>query len=559
MLKGTYEHADTFIQRDVNPVGIWRPVKLGLHKGLRSAERAAIDTSVTENSSARVSVSWPVILDDERGKADFTVRILSDACGTTAAHVSKRVDLGPGRSDLSASVSLDSPKLWSTWDRGEPNLYRAELCVQAPGMAPLRASETFGIRTVELRRSDRETTFLLNGRPIFLRGTNYFPDAYLSALDRSRYERDLSAIVRAGMNAVRVHVHVENEEFYELCDRMGLVVMQDSDLNWLYPTSESFCRRAVSVFEAMIKKLRNHPSVICWVCQNEPHGRAESRMHKLRPGPQLQEAATRLTPSHPVIRSSDVDDPHSGDSHNYTGSLNGHDSHYTDILGAEEKLNTEFGFDAPPSAEQVRQVPEITERLARVLPHVAELHNYQYRLTKHYIEHYRVQKYDPCSGYFQFMWIDLCPQSFYGIYDWWGLPKAEGLGGGLRALKESNMPVAVFLANEQRPVTLWVVNDTLDDLGECSLDWLVKGDDDTIAGSGETAVRIDPDSRVRAGDLALPLSPEDCREVTLTLRDPNGTVLAWNLYTDPFKHPPHPEGHPHRVDHEIGIRLYWGG
>jgi len=61
---------------------------------------------------------------------------------------------------------------------------------------------------------------------------------------------------------------------------------------------------------------------------------------------------------------------------------------------------------------------------------VAELHDYQYRLLKYYIEHYRIQKYSPNAGYFQFMWIDLSPQSFYGIYDYWGNAKTEGLGGG---------------------------------------------------------------------------------------------------------------------------------
>ena len=46
LLKGSYEHADTFVQRDVNPVGIWRPVRLILHDGLRSASEPAIETRI---------------------------------------------------------------------------------------------------------------------------------------------------------------------------------------------------------------------------------------------------------------------------------------------------------------------------------------------------------------------------------------------------------------------------------------------------------------------------------------------------------------------------------
>jgi beta-mannosidase len=140
-----------------------------------------------------------------------------------------------------------------------------------------------------------------------------------------------------------------------------------------------------------------------------------------------------LDPNRPAIKNSQSrDDPESGDGHDYRGSLSR--GRYTDIFDSKEKLSTEFGVDAPPSADSARLVPRIAERLKEVLPRVAELHDYQYRLIKYYVEHYRIQKYTPNSGYFLFMWIDFCPQSFYGIYDYWGRPKAEGIGGGLRAL-----------------------------------------------------------------------------------------------------------------------------
>ena len=66
-------------------------------------------------------------------------------------------------------------------------------------------------------------------------------------------------------------------------------------------------------------------------------------------------------------------------------------------------MSTEFGVDAPPVPSQARLVPEIASRLRDVLPRVAQLHDYQYHLLKYYMEHYRMQKYAPCGGYFQFM------------------------------------------------------------------------------------------------------------------------------------------------------------
>ena len=557
LLKGTYEHADTFIQRDVNPIGIWQPVTLTSHGALRSAGRPVVDPRVDARSAAAVSVSWPVVLDGQPAEAVWSVTIRSEEDGHEVAASRREIFLPSGPSVVSASVSVEQPTLWSTWDRGGPCLYRAELALDIPNGESIHASDPFGIRAVELVRTAEETTFHLNGRPIFLRGTNYFPDVYLSAVDSTRYERDLKEMIRAGINAIRVHVHVENDAFYELCDRLGLIVLQDFDLNWRFPTDGAFCGRAVGVFESVIRKLRNHPSIICWICQNEPMGRAAGPLHANSPGPQLEAAAGRLDPDRPVIRSSDVDDASSGDSHNWSGALDREVRDYRAIRGTTEKLNTEFGFDAPPCAEHARIVPEVGDRLAPVLPRVRELHDYAYHLHKYFIEHYRRQKYQPCSGFFQFMWIDLCPQSFYGICDWWGLPKTEGIGGGLRALEESNQPVAVLLDYESRPASLWVVNDSLRGFGTCRIDWQVRDEQGLAVSVGNRAADIGADSLAFVGSIDLPSSSEACSEIELILIDAVGTILARNVYRDPLTPHPHPEGHPQRMDHELGMRLYW--
>jgi len=557
LLKGTYEHADTFIQRDVNPVGIWRPVTLTVHEALRSAGRLGVVASLDTSSSADVSFSWPVVLDGHPAEASLSVTIRSEEDGREVASSRREVILPSGPSVVSASVSVEQPALWSTWDRGGPCLYRAELALEIPNGDSIFTCEPFGIRTVELLHTAEETTLHLNGRPMFLRGTNYFPDVYLSAIDPDRYARDLRNMIRAGINAVRVHVHIENDAFYRMCDQMGLVVIQDFDLNWCYSTDAAFCRRAVAVFEDVVRRLRNHPSIAAWICQNEPRGRANGPMHTVSPGPQLEAAARRLDPNRPVIRSSDVDDPSSGDSHNWSGALDPKVRDYRAIRGTTEKLNTEFGFDAPPCAAHARLVPEIGDRLAPVLPRVAELHDYAYHLHKYFIEHYRRQKYRPCSGFFQFMWIDLGPQSFYGLHDWWGLSKAEGIGGGLRALEESNQPIAVLLDHEARPAILWAINDTLKTLGSCQLEWLVRDASGSEVASGAFTSHVGPDSLVQAGSIELPTSPDKCSEILLTLHGAGGMVLSRNVYRDPLTPPPHPDGHPQRMDHELGMRLYW--
>jgi beta-mannosidase len=555
LIKGTYEHADTFVQRDVNPIGIWRPVRLILHDGLRAAADPTVTTRLSENAAqATVSISWPLALDEGERETEVAARIRVEPGGAEVARTSKRMTLRAGTSEFDASLAVASPRLWSTWDRGGPALYRLELEVRESGRTTLARRTTFGIRTVELRRTQNETRFLLNGKPIYLRGATYWPDVYLSAVDRARYERDLAAAVRVGINALRIHVHTENPEFYDLCDRMGIVVLQDSDLNWVFPTDEAFTQRALAVVGGMIKQLRNHPSIICWVTMNEAH---ESRA-KTGPGSQLVAEAMRLDPTRPTIRNcGDEKDLESGDTHDYRGSLGG--GQYTDIYGSTAKLATEFGVDAPPGPEGLRLVPRLAERLADVMPRLAELHDYQYRLLKYYIEHYRMQKYAPNAGYFQFMWIDFCPQSFYGVYDYWGRPKTEGIGGGVRALEESNQPLGIFMEYKDTPVALHAVNDSLADLGECTAEWTVTTNNGQDVAHGKGRVHLGPDSHARLGDLSFAVEKDVAYRVVLSLRAPDGRELARNVYLDPFHHPQRPEGHPGRMDPEIGMRLWWAG
>jgi beta-mannosidase len=456
-------------------------------------------------------------------------------------------------------------------------LYEASLEIIQSGATKLNSSATFGVRTVELHRTADETRFYLNGKPVYLRGTTYWPDIYLSNMSRARYERDLHAAIHAGINAMRVHVHTENPEFYELCDRLGIVVIQDNDLNWMFPTDAKFTDRAVRHFGSVVKLLRNHPSVIAWIAMNEVFW-GQKEFEAMIPdlanlkisdakalGAKLTAEALKLDPTRPIIENSGIStDLASGDIHDYRGSLWGGTSTYFDIatltskdmFGAPPKLVTEFGVDAPASAASLRTIPELARRLGDVLPRLVELHDYQYKLTKYYIEHYRIQKYSPNAGYFQFMWIDFSPQSFYGVYDYWGIPKSEGLGGGLRAMEESNQPVGIFMEHTTEPRALYAVNDSSADLGECVAHWRVSTSKEIIVDDAQT-VRLGPDSHQKIRDLKFPVKEGEEYRVALELTGPHGEVLACNNYIDPFQLQPRPEGYPERMDNELGMRLWW--
>ena len=578
LLKGSYEHADTFVQRDVNPVGIWRPVNLLVHKELHNSEPPVVTTSLEKDGhAATVKVAWTILNDGAATDANYTLHVRLKDTEKDVATSTHSVHLSQGPTTLEQSVEIPAVKLWTTWDHGgAPPLYEATVEVSSGKVVSLHTSVEFGVRTIELRRTAKEVRFYINGNPVYLRGATYWPDLYLSNMNRARYQRDIDNALRAGINAFRVHVHTENPDFYELCDRAGIVVIQDNDLNWTFPLNAEFDKRAVQHFATLIKLLRNHPSIVAWIAMNEvfwgrpPLGVLTPNL-KLADGKaigtQLTAAANRIDPTRPVIENSGIsDDLASGDTHDYRGSLSGEGTTYFDIYSKPEdmfnsppNLVTEFGVDAPPSIATLHNIPAAADRLSEVLPRVAELHDYQYKLLKYYMEMYRIRKYSPNAGYFQFMWIDFSPQSFYGVYDYWGVPKAEGLGGGLRAMMESNQPIGIFMEHTTQPRAFYAVNDSLTDLGDCNAHWRVTSGSGDVVAEDSQPVRVGPDSKVKIRDFTFAMKDGEKYAVSLELVSSEGKVLAHNAYVDPFTVLGLPKGFPERMDDELGMRLWWAG
>lgn len=551
MVKGTYEHSDTFVQRDVNPVGIYGEVSVTFTADACLKGRPEVSYTL-EGNRAALTVKTELRYTEEQ---PYTLRLICTD-SLTRKVVCREVIPVTGDGEATVSATVEDIRLWSTWDHGGPWLYDITVELFRDGVMLDRYTEVTGFRTIELDRDAGHTVFRLNGKPIYIRGTSYFPDVYVSAMSRERYKRDLLAIRTAGFNLVRVHVHVERDVFYELCTELGIAVIQDSEYNWMHPVDDAFAARFIGVFLETVDQLKRHPSIFCWICMNEPTiddpaDPLSSRTMAVNPGPALYKAVRERDPNRPAIKGSFVEvDPDSGDSHNYTGSLAGDDIHYSEIFGTVEKFNTEYGFDAPPCADSLERVSCIRRRLAPVADRLDEIQYYQYALLKYYTEHYRMQKYKPNAGYVQFLFNDLCPQSFYGLYDWWGLPKP-----GLDAMLESNQPVGVFLRyNRDRADAVFAVNDGDEALGDCTVRWIVTEADGAVQTEGECPLKLDTDSIAKAeGFCALKARPG--LHVALALSR-GSDILAVNHYDDPFTMPTHVKGHPSRMSHELGMRIY---
>ena len=206
-------------------------------------------------------------------------------------------------------------------------------CSISDGQVVGAKQECFGVRTVRLERSPERFTYWLNERPVFIRGTSYMPALYLSQCDEHALAHDLALARDANLNLLRLHVHVSPPEVYDLCDRAGMLIWQDFELNWVHDPSPEFEARAVEMQRGMIDLLGNHPSIITWACHNEPTmvfaRRANLERH---PDPALYADAWQHDPTRPVfLCSGQLEDDwrRSGDAHTYYGAI--WTRNYTDV------------------------------------------------------------------------------------------------------------------------------------------------------------------------------------------------------------------------------------
>lgn len=549
MVKGSYEHSDTFIQRDVNPVGIYGSVTL------KSSPFSIIDNGCElsyvlsdDLKTATVDLTVPIIGKDEEKCVVKVKAIHRD----TNLIVNSTTATVYGNSTANIKLIIENVRLWSTWDKGNQSLYDFEITTEED-----KRILTTGFKKTELVRTKDRTEFFINGKRFYVRGTSYFPDYYVSSMTYERYKRDLLEIRAAGFNLIRLHVHVEKPEFYELCSELGLALMQDTEYNWQHPDTEDYNCRFTSVFEANVRQIKHYAAIVCWVCLNEPGmGDIEKPIDckAMKDGGLGDKLIKMLTcvdkGMHPFIKGSFVtEDLLSGDSHNYLGSLHG--GTYKEIFGTVEKLNTEFGFDAISCEESLKKTPAIYSRLKEFVGRIEEIQDYQYHIIKYYMEHYRMQKYSPNAGYGHFLFCDISPNSMYGVVDWYGLPKK-----GLAAIYESNMPIGVFLRfNEEKIYALYAVNDNYESIEGCKLRLVLTDSNRKCLLDTVFSVDLPADDKVLVTDEISYEMPENRIVNAYLTLEKNGKYLARNHYHDILKMRSTVRI-PNLVSHEIGLRIF---
>ena len=167
------------------------------------------------------------------------------------------------------SISLEDAKLWSP---DSPYLYTAEVTLyDNEGNIADQIRESFGIRTIEM---NPEKGLLVNGKKVLLKG--YANHHTLGALGAAAYpraiEKRLKLMKEFGMNHIRTSHNPYSEDFLKLCDKYGILVVDELYDKWLTQYAggrvewESLWQKDIPEW---VKRDRNHPSVILWSLGNE--------------------------------------------------------------------------------------------------------------------------------------------------------------------------------------------------------------------------------------------------------------------------------------------------
>jgi len=161
-----------------------------------------------------------------------------------------------------ASFALIYPEA-TPWDLENPCRYTCRVRLLSPDGEELDVMEDkFGFRTAEFKANE----FLLNGKPVFLRGLNRHQSyPYIGYAATERLQREDARILKEelGCVIVRTSHYPQSKHFIDECDRLGLLVFTEIP-GWQHIGDENWKEQAIENVKEMVLQYRNHPSVILW-------------------------------------------------------------------------------------------------------------------------------------------------------------------------------------------------------------------------------------------------------------------------------------------------------
>ena len=357
--------------------GIWRDVVLETWNGTRIDDVQLIQKSVTE-AEASLSSIVEVRADAAVNNATLTVT----ANGREVAK--KQVSLTKGTNRVQMDYTIANPRLWWPNGLGEPYLYDFKTALTVNSKEADSRSQEIGLRSIVLHNDKDQyghnLYFEVNGKPVFMKGADMVPlDNFLPRITRERYEKHVLDAKAVNMNMIRVWGGgvYEDDYFYQLCDRNGILVWQDFMFACsTYPADDEFIANIRQEAIDNVKRLRNHACIALWCgnneCQDVMYGWGNRKKYYEERGvlPLLESQFKNMyfkclpevvaeygsgisyRPSSPFAFEDTPSDGVNGDAH-YWGVWHGRDSigHYN---VERARFFSEYGFQSFPEFESVK-------------------------------------------------------------------------------------------------------------------------------------------------------------------------------------------------------------
>ncbi len=305
-------------------------------------------------------------------------------------------ELSEGINTINAEIQIDNPPLWKTsGELAEEGLSENKLfnlCISTTDSCGSEQKDSKKICFSTLKSvSEKDNSngkegrclyFENNGRKIFAKGSNWIPaDSLPSRMTEERYTKLLKSAQDAGQNCIRVWGGgiFEKEIFYELCDRLGLIVWQDCMFACsLYPATESFTNEIINELEYQIPRLSHHACIGIWCGNNENFGALnwfeESKNNQIRYlldydrlyngviGKEIKKLDPNriFWPSSPCSGPDDYGDnwhsDNSGDMHFW--SVWHERKNFEAYMSIKPRFVSEFGYESFPSIECINSFAE---------------------------------------------------------------------------------------------------------------------------------------------------------------------------------------------------------
>ena len=272
--------------------GIYRHVYLLKTDPLHVARYGTFVTTTQYPGNAQVTVATTIENESLSTRSYRRLQRLYGPDGQLVAESrSKPASLAPGASaESSETLRVKNPQLW---DLDSPHRYRLVTDIEtADGKLADRYETLFGIRDI---RFDPNKGFFLNGRHVKLKGTNNHQNhaGVGTAIPDALQDWRIRQLKSMGSNAYRAAHHPASPALLEACDRLGMLVINENRLMGINDYH-------LGQLESMIRRDRNHPSIILWSIGNEEWG-IEGNIKGARITTLMQAFAQRLDPTRRIV------------------------------------------------------------------------------------------------------------------------------------------------------------------------------------------------------------------------------------------------------------------